>query len=82
MTLIGGSCGPPRHVRRKMSSVVDGRPSGGSSEKFVLLFSNNPFQDNNGTIELDEFLSMMAMRMKANEKIKQVFDFFDTDCDG
>ena len=25
---------------------------------------------------------MMAMRMKANEKIKQVFDIFDTDCDG
>ena len=43
---------------------------------------NNTFQDNNGTIELDEFLSMMAMRMKANEKIKQVFDIFDTDCDG
>ena len=39
-------------------------------------------QDNNGTIELDEFLSMMAVRMKANEKIKQVFDVFDTDSDG
>ena len=39
-------------------------------------------QDNNGTIELDEFLSMMAIRMKANEKIKQVFDVFDKDCDG
>ena len=45
---------------------------------------NNWFglQDKNGTIELDEFLSMMAMRMKANEKIKQVFDFFYNDCDG
>ena len=40
------------------------------------------FQDNNGTIELDEFLSMMAMRMKTTEKIKQVFDHFDKNSDG
>ena len=50
--------------------------------KYRLYYFTNIVQDNNGTIELDEFLSMMAMRMKANEKIKQVFDFFDTDCDG
>ena len=40
------------------------------------------FQDNNGTIELDEFLAMMAMRMQTSEKIKEVFNVFDQDCDG
>ena len=40
------------------------------------------FQDSNGTIDLEEFLCMMSIRMKANEKIKLVFDAFDTDCDG
>ena len=40
------------------------------------------FQDNNGSIELDEFLTMMANRMKANEKIREVFEVFDTNDDG
>ena len=40
------------------------------------------FQDSNGIIDLEEFLSMMSIRMKANEKIKLVFDAFDTDWDG
>ena len=40
------------------------------------------FKDNNGTIELDEFLHMMANRMKANEKIKEVFRVFDKNEDG
>ena len=40
------------------------------------------FQDNNGSIELDEFLMMMANRMKANEKIREVFEVFDTNDDG
>ena len=43
---------------------------------------NLKFQDSNGTIHLEEFLSMMSIRMKANEKIKLVFNAFDTDCDG
>ena len=40
------------------------------------------FQDENGTIELNEFLSMMATRILASRKIKQVFDVFDKDADG
>ena len=40
------------------------------------------FQDNNGSIELDEFLTMMANRMKANEKIREVFEVFDANDDG
>ena len=47
----------------------------GDSEKYT-------FQDNNGSIELDEFLNMMANRMKANEKIREVFEVFDTNDDG
>jgi Ca2+-binding EF-hand superfamily protein len=39
-------------------------------------------KDNNGAIELDEFLTMMATRMKANEKIKEVFKVFDRNADG
>ena len=39
-------------------------------------------QDHNGTIELDEFLHMMANRLKANEKIREVFEVFDSDADG
>ena len=45
---------------------------------FILAIFDGFVKD----IHLEEFLSMMAVRMKANEKIKQVFDFFDTDCDG
>ena len=45
---------------------------------------NNWFglQDKNGTIELDEFLTMMATRVKMNEKIKEVFKVFDKNSDG
>ena len=39
-------------------------------------------QDKNGTIELDEFLTMMATRVKMNEKIKEVFKVFDKNSDG
>ena len=39
-------------------------------------------QDKNGSIELDEFLTMMATRVKMNQKIKDVFNVFDQDCDG
>ena len=39
-------------------------------------------QDKNGTIELDEFLTMMATRLKMNEKIKEVFRVFDKNSDG
>jgi Ca2+-binding EF-hand superfamily protein len=39
-------------------------------------------QDKNGSIELDEFLMMMATRLKMNEKIKEVFKVFDQNNDG
>ena len=39
-------------------------------------------KDENGTIELNEFLSMMAKRIEATRKIKQVFEVFDQDSDG
>ena len=39
-------------------------------------------QDKNGSIELEEFLTMMATRVKMNQKIKDVFNVFDQDCDG
>ena len=52
---------------------------------FVCSFKrDNLFciEDENGTIELNEFLSMMALRVQATRKIKQVFEVFDQDCDG
>ena len=39
-------------------------------------------QDKNGTIELDDFVTMMATRVKMNEKIKEVFKVFDQNNDG
>ena len=42
----------------------------------------NCWQDENGTIELNEFLSMMATRVQATRKIKQVFEVFDQNSDG
>ena len=39
-------------------------------------------QDKNGSIELDEFLIMMATRVKMNQKIKDVLNVFNQDCDG
>lgn len=47
-----------------------------------LLYEMNCCQDENGTIELNEFLSMMATRVQATRKIKQVFEVFDQNSDG
>ena len=44
--------------------------------------STSLLQDNNGTIEMDEFLAMMATRVEVNEKIKKVFKVFDQNGDG
>ena len=50
------------------------------SETWVSKLSHD--QDKNGSIELDEFLTMMATRVKMNQKIQDVFNVFDQDCDG
>ena len=41
---------------------------------------NLKFQDSNATINLEEFLCLMSIRMKANEKL--VFNALNTDFDG
>ena len=38
--------------------------------------------DKNGTIEFEEFLSMMANRISNNDKIQKVFKVFDKNDDG
>lgn len=48
-------------------------------EMFIYI---SVLQDNNGTIEMDEFLAMMATRVEVNEKIKKVFKVFDQNGDG
>ena len=39
-------------------------------------------EDKNGTIEFEEFLNMMAMRLSNSEKILKVFKVFDKNDDG
>ena len=38
-------------------------------------------QENNGPIGVEEFLNIIALTLKANEKIREVSDVFDTDAD-
>ena len=39
-------------------------------------------EDKNGTIEFEEFLSMMANRITNSDKIQKVFKVFDKNDDG
>ena len=39
-------------------------------------------EDKNGTIEFEEFLNMMAMRLSNSDKILKVFKVFDKNDDG
>ena len=39
-------------------------------------------EDKNGTIEFEEFLNMMAMRVSNSDKILKVFKVFDKNDDG
>uniref|UniRef100_A0A7E4ZS23 Calmodulin n=1 Tax=Panagrellus redivivus TaxID=6233 RepID=A0A7E4ZS23_PANRE len=46
---------------------------------------NEMDQDGNGTVELNEFVSMMSKKMKQSEddrELKEAFQVFDTDRDG
>ena len=56
------------------------------SENELQQIINEADEDNNGTIELDEFLSMMSRRMNVGdsveEEIKAVFQQFDKNNDG
>merc|ERR1712137_950592 len=56
------------------------------AENELQQIINEADEDNNGTIELDEFLSMMSRRMNVGdsveEEIKAVFQQFDKNNDG
>merc|ERR1712232_817092 len=56
------------------------------SENELQQIVNEADEDNNGTIELDEFLAMMSRRMNVgdsvDEEIKAVFEQFDKNNDG
>lgn len=56
------------------------------AENELQQIVNEADEDNNGTIELDEFLNMMARRMNVEdspeEEIKEVFRQFDKNNDG
>merc|ERR1719391_425787 len=52
------------------------------SEEELKIMIDEVDQDKNGTIELDEFLIMMARRIRDSNTIREVFNVFDSDRDG
>lgn len=52
------------------------------SDKELKEMVDEVDEDKNGTIEFEEFLSMMANRVSNNDKIQKVFKVFDKNDDG
>lgn len=52
------------------------------SDKELREMVDEVDEDKNGTIEFEEFLSMMAHRSSNNDKIQKVFKVFDKNDDG
>ena len=52
------------------------------SDKELMEMVDEVEEDKNGTIEFEEFLSMMANRVSNNDKIQKVFKVFDKNDDG
>ena len=52
------------------------------SDKELREMVDEVDEDKNGTIEFEEFLSMMANRVSNNDKIQKVFKVFDKNDDG
>lgn len=52
------------------------------SDKELKAMVDEVDEDKNGTIEFEEFLNMMAMRVSNSDKILKVFKVFDKNDDG
>ena len=52
------------------------------SDKELKEMVDEVDEDKNGTIEFEEFLSMMANRITNSDKIQKVFKVFDKNDDG